>query len=56
MVAARDALIVDPGMGRKKLSKVATNMVVEDESDDKSLLWYPQSDKLELSTWWMVVN
>ena len=35
MVAARDALVVDPGMGRKKLSKVATNMVVEDEIDDK---------------------
>ena len=35
MVAARDALIVDPGMGRKKLSKVARNMVEEDDSDDK---------------------
>ena len=35
MVTARDALIVDPGMGRKKLSKVAMTMVQEDDSDDK---------------------
>ena len=35
MVAARDALTVDPGMGRKKLSKVAATMIVEDESDDR---------------------
>ena len=34
MVTTRDALIVDPGMGRKKLSKVAMNMVEEDDSDD----------------------
>ena len=35
MVVARDALVTDPGMGRKKLSKVARIMVVEDDTDAK---------------------
>ena len=35
MVAARDALAVDPGMGRKKLTKVATTLIEDDDSDDR---------------------
>ena len=35
LVVARDALMVDPVMGRKKLSKAATSVVVEDDLDDK---------------------
>ena len=35
MVAARDALTVDPGMVRKKLTKVATTIVAEDDSEDR---------------------
>ena len=35
MVAARDALVVDPGMSGKKLSKVARNIVIEDDSEER---------------------
>ena len=33
MVVAREALTVDPGMGRKKLSQIAKNMVAEDDNN-----------------------
>ena len=35
MVAARDVLVVDPGMRRKKLTKVATTLIEDDDSDDR---------------------
>ena len=35
MVLAREALVTDPGMGRKKLSKEARSMVSEDESANR---------------------
>ena len=35
VVAARDALMVDSGMRRKKLSKTATSVIVGDDLDDK---------------------
>ena len=35
MVVAREALVTDPGMGRRKLSKVARSMVSEDESANR---------------------
>ena len=33
MIISRDALAVDPGMSRKRLNRVAKNMVVEDDID-----------------------
>ena len=33
MVVAREALTVDPGMGRKKLSRIAKNMVAENDNN-----------------------
>ena len=38
MIVARDALAADPGMSRNKLSKVAKNMVKEEDTEMKSSL------------------
>lgn len=35
MVAASDAMTVDPGMVRKKLTKVATTIIAEDDSEER---------------------
>lgn len=48
MVAARDALTVDPGMVRKKLTKVATTIIVDDDSKDRFSAMVSSENKLGL--------